>query len=144
VNAGIPPIVKLAERLRRDIEVAVQRWARYHKFAHGTVLRTKAMALAELTLRAWRDRARQREHVQQLVYDIDAMKQALQHGSECRMFASFAQYEAIYRIALDLGRQAGGWLKNHSLTTQNAPSRETPQRGQILSTRAASHCGAIR
>ncbi len=143
MSFSLPPIVKQAERLLVEIEQAVRCWPRYHKYAHGAVLRAKAMEVAELVHRAVRDRARKREWTQQLVWAIDALKLCLQLGSQIRAFASFKQFELLAKLAHDLGRQAGGWLKQQTPTGQNAASSATPQRAQILSTCAASN-GANR
>jgi hypothetical protein len=135
---SLPPIVKLAERLLVDIEQAVRTWPRYHKYAHGAVLRAKAMDVAETAHRAWRDRPRQAQWTQQLVWKIDELKISLQLGSQIRAFASFAQFEALARVAHQLGRQAGGWRKQQSSQDQNAAPRSAPQRVKKLSTRNAS------
>ncbi len=52
-----PGVVQLAERVLREIELAVRQWPRYHKYAHGSTLRSEAMKLAKLAHRAWREPA---------------------------------------------------------------------------------------
>lgn len=39
MSFSLPPIVKAAERLLLEIELAVRRFPRYHKYTHGTHLR---------------------------------------------------------------------------------------------------------
>ena len=42
MSFSLPPIVKAAERLLLEIEQAVRRFPRYHKYTHGTRLREQA------------------------------------------------------------------------------------------------------
>ena len=138
-----PPIVRTAERLLLDIEKAVRRFPRYHKFTFGSTLRNQAFAVAQLANRAWRQRSKQAARVEQLVWAVDDIKIALQLGSQLRAFASLAQYEAVARVARDLGKQVGGWHRQLHPKGQNAPAVAPDQRAQILSTRAASDEGAM-
>src|SRR6185437_6638431 len=120
MSFSLPPIVKLAERLLVDIEQAVRRFARFHKYSFGADLRAQAMKVARLAHRAWRDRARQAEWVGQLVWAVDDLKLSMQLGSR----------------AADLGRQTGGWHRQLHPNVQNGPHRIAGQRDQILSSRA--------
>ncbi len=139
----LPPIVKLAERVLVEIEQAVRRFARFHKYTFGSELRTQAMRVCRLAHRAWRDRARQAEWLTKLVWSIDDLKLSLQLGSRIQAFASFAQFEMLSRLIVDLGRQTGGWHKQHHPNGQNAYARDaSSQRAKILSTQAASMCEA--
>jgi hypothetical protein len=106
-----PTIVKLAERMLKDIEQAVRGFARFHKYQHGAVLRERAMAVAEAAHRAWRERGVVL-YVEQLVDAVDSLKIALQLGQQIHAFASFRQFEAIATVQADLGRQCGGWLQD--------------------------------
>jgi hypothetical protein len=135
---SLPPIVKLAERLLVEIEVAVRRFPRYYKYTVGADLRVSAMKVCRITHRAWRDRARQAEMVARLVWAIDDLKINLQLGKGVRAFASFAQFEALARLSVELGKQAGGWNKRNAPRGQNGGAAAPDQRAQILSTRAAS------
>ncbi|TAA42509.1 four helix bundle protein [Pseudoxanthomonas winnipegensis] len=141
----LPPIVKTAERLLVDIEQAVRRFPRYHRYQIGADLRRQAMAVYRDADRAWRDRQHQAERVAQLVWDIDELKQHLQVAKLLQAFASFKQFEALARAAHQLGAQAGGWRRHQSTPqAQNAAGvGAVPQRGQKLSTCAAS-AGAKR
>ena len=138
MTSQVPPIVKLAEQLLVQIEQVVRRFARYHKYTVGSELRTQAMAVALLAARAWRDRDNQKTLVRQLVWEIDALKQRMQLASLIQAFASFKQFEALARLAKSLGRQVGGWYRDIHPKALNAAPPAAPQRGQILSTRAAS------
>ena len=136
----LPPIVKAAERLLVDIEQAVRRFPRTHRYAIGEDLRRKAMAVYSLACRAWRDRRQQRYLVERLVWMVDELKQHMQIAKLLHAFVSFGQFEALARQAHALGAQAGGWRRNiqQSPSVQSAAGPTAgPQRDQKLSTRAA-------
>ncbi len=141
---ALPPIVKLAERLMLEVERAVRAFPRYHKYSLGQELRQQCREVVRLCYRAWRDRDEQPTTLRALVEGIDEIKLSLQLGSQLKAFRSFAEFEALLRVALDLGRQAGGWHKQvlSHLKGQN-PEADTPrERAHTLSTRSASHAGA--
>jgi hypothetical protein len=80
---------------------------------------------------------------EELVWAIDTLKIQLQLCSRLQAFASFGQFEALARLAYQLGRQAGGWLKQKKLHRhrdgQNAPGSDAcAQRAKELSTHGAS------
>ena len=137
----LPPIVKAAERLCVEIEQAVRRFPRYHRYQIGADLRAQAMAVYARADRAWRDRAHQRRWVIQLVWDIDELQRRLQIAKQLKATASFRQFEHLVRLIEALGKQAGGWrrhLQQHP-NGQNAQGpRAAAQRAKTLSTCAAS------
>ena len=138
MSFSLPPIVKQAERLLLEIEKAVRSFPRYEKYGCGTDLRAQARKVSVLTHRAWRQQRARGWLIAKLIEEIDELKILLQLGVRLRAFASFRQFEMLGRLASDLGKQAGGWKRQH-LTTQNAQAGSAPaQRGQILSTSAAS------
>ncbi len=143
---AIPPLAKLSEQLHRDIELAVIRFARFHKYQIGADLRRQAAEIRRLVDRAWRDQAQRTYWSGELVWAIDEIKLTLQMCSQLRAFTSFWQFEALIRQAEDLGRQAGGWKRQQQETPkgQNSPPPSGPKRAQILSTHAASMSGANR
>ena len=132
----IPQIVKSAERFMAEIEIAVARFPRAHRYTLGADLRKNAMEVARLAHRAWRDRE---FSLDALSDAIDDLKLRLQLGQQVHAFVSFAQFEALARSLGDLGRQCGGWRKQRrSVNGQNArPSSAAEQRSLILSARAA-------
>jgi len=135
----LPPIAKLSERLLLDIEQAVGRFVRKHRYSIGADLRSQAMQVRRLVDRAWRDRAQLLHWTTELVWAIDDLKLTLQLGSQLRAFNSFVQFEGLIRTTEDLGRQAGGWKRQQQHPKdQNPPPRTGSERVQILSTRAAS------
>jgi hypothetical protein len=136
-----PTIVKLAERMLKEIEIAVRYFSRFHKYRHGDTLRDRAMKVAELAHKAWRERGAI-EHVEALVDAVDNLKIALQLGQQIQAFASFRQFEALARVQADLGRQCGGWLRTRRGNGQNASARGQVQRAERLSPRAAPGANA--
>jgi hypothetical protein len=133
----LPKIVKDAEGLMREIELAVRTFPRYHKYAIGSELREQARNVTRLAHRAWRDRARQLEWSGKLAFAIDDLKFSLQLGQNVQAFKSFRQFEAIARLTAEVGMQCGGWRKE-IIKGQNARAASSAQRPQILSSQAAS------
>ncbi len=137
----LPPIVKASERLLIDIEQAVRAFPRYHRYQIGTELRHQAMTVYRTANRAWRDRAHQRRWVEQLVWQVDELKQYLQTGKLLHAFTSFRQFEYLATQANGLGAQSGGWRRQ--LQHPNVQNAQGPmavaQRDKKLSTHAASH-----
>jgi hypothetical protein len=136
----LPPIVKLSDRLLVDVEQAVRRFARFHKYTFGSKLRDAAFELTKAAHKAWTDREHRDDCIKQLVAGVDDVKLLLQLGKNIRAFSSFGQFEHLARTAREIGKQVGGWnrqSKRHS--GQNAEPRVAPQRAHSLSTRAASY-----
>ena len=127
-----------------EVERAVRAFPRYHKYSRGQELRQQCRDVVRLCYRAWRARGEQHTVLPALVEGIDDIKISLQLGSQLRAFRSFAAFEALLRIALDLGRQAGGWRKQVllHLKGQNPEAVAPRERAHTLSTRSASHVGA--
>jgi hypothetical protein len=134
----IPNIVKAAERLMADLEIAVTRFPRAHRYTLGSDLRRQAMEVTRLAHRGWRDRTGGVARLTALSDAIDDLKLRVQLASQVRAFVSFAQFEALARSLSDLGRQCGGWLKQRSAKGQNGRPSAAAQRPLILSSRAAS------
>jgi hypothetical protein len=134
----IPTIVKAAERFMADLEIAVARFPRAHRYTLGSDLRAQAMVVARAAHRSWRDQAGRVERILELSDAIDDLKLRMQLGSNVNAFVSLAQFEALARSLSDLGRQCGGWRKQYSAKGQNARPSVAEQRPLILSSRAAS------
>lgn len=134
---ALPPIARLARRVRRDIEKAVEHFPRFHRYSVGKELHEGARAVAHWVHRAWRDRTQQLAHVRALVLAIDDLKVSMQLAQDVHAFASLRQFEAIYRLVSDLGRQSGGWLKALHSSGQNGRASAPDQRAQKLSSQAA-------
>jgi hypothetical protein len=132
-----PQIVQLAEQVLLQIEEAVRSFPRYHKYACGSELRDDARKVAKAAHRAWRDRECKGDRINDLVIAVDDLKLSMQIAQRLRAFKSFAQFEAVARNVSDLGRQCGGWQKQHP-KSQNHQAKSPDGRAQILSARDAS------
>jgi hypothetical protein len=132
-----PPIARLSHRILIDIENAVRRFARFHKYSVGADLRFHAMQVARCVHKAWRDSDQRLERVKELCSTVDDLKISLQLAKEVKAFGSFAEFEAIARSVNELGAQSGGWLRSLQSKGQNATVREPAQRAQILSAQVA-------
>lgn len=128
LQPGLPTICRDANRLLLAVEQCVRNFARYHKYQVGADLRQQAMHMARLAQRAWRDRAQQALHVGQLVWAVDEFKLSLQLAKTVQAFASFAQFEACATLAVQLGKQSGGW--HRQLVTSQRASTGTLSKGQ--------------
>lgn len=133
-----PAIVQLAERVLVEIEEAVRMFPRYHKYAIGSELRSRARGTAQAACRVWRDVEQRTERFRQLEVAIDDLKLELQTAQRLKAFRRFAQFEVIARNVSSLGRQFGAWQRQH-LKSQNCQASRPDGRAQILSARDASH-----
>lgn len=116
------------------IEKAVACFPRLHRYTHGAVLRVRAMDVWESAVRAWRQRDRQAELVDQLSEKIDGLKIAMQLGRQIDAFRSSGEFEAVYRAVADLGRQCGGLKKWHAKRLNPVGQQHgLPERPPILS-----------
>jgi hypothetical protein len=132
-----PPIARLSHRILADVENAVRRFPRFHKYSAGADLRFHAMQVARCVHKAWRDPNQRLARVLELCNAVDDLKISMQLGKAVRAFGSFAEFEALARLVHELGQQSGGWLKKLQSKGQNAQAREPAQRAQILSTQGA-------
>lgn len=115
-----------------DIENAVRGFARYQKYTLGTDLRQAAMLVVKVCNRVWRDRCRQHYWVTELIWAVDELKLSLQLASQLKAFKSFKQFEAIIRLADEVGRCAGGWKRSLREKSQNSAGQLSPERAQML------------
>ncbi len=140
MSFSLPPVVKQAETVRAEIERAVRRWTRDNRFGHGVELRRQAKEVVKAAHMAWRDRSNLAARLDKLVEEVDSLKLDLQLAQQIHAFNSFAQFEAIFRLARNLGQQVGGWRKQQHSKRQNPPAEQhaLAERAQILSTRGAS------
>ena len=137
-------MIKACERLLVELEQAVRQFPRYHRYAVGADLRKAAQATYCTANRAWRDQAGRPQWVDRLVWQVDEIKMHLQVAKLVGALASFRQFEHLARQVEGLGAQVGGWRRQLHPSAQNATAaRGVPQRGQKLSTQAAS-AGANR
>jgi hypothetical protein len=140
----LPPAVRLAETLARDIELAVPKFDRVHRHAFGEALRADAWAVLTTANRAARKRDQRAQLLERLVDEVDDLKQRMQLGQRLRQFSSFGQFEALMRSAIELGRHVGGWHRDLHPKGQSGQAPAPGQRAMTLSTRAASRHEANR
>jgi len=146
---GPPTIVKAAEQLLFEIERAVAAFPRKHRYQLGADLRSgavDAVLLSQQAYRAMRDRPRQAGLVDALALVVDKLKLQLQVAQRLQC-CSFARFELLARMAIDVGRQCGGWKRQISSLVngqnpQAAQTRSHAERAETLSTRAAQPSGA--
>jgi hypothetical protein len=139
-----PPAVRVAERLAAAIEQAVTKFDRAHRYAFGTELRRAATSVLLITNRAARKPDVRAQLLQRLADEVDDLKQRMQVGQRLHQFSSFGQFEALMGIAIDLGRQVGGWNRDVTRKGQSGQAPAPGQRAMTLSTRAASKYEANR
>ncbi|MGN6520851.1 MAG: four helix bundle protein [Dokdonella sp.] len=139
-----PAIIKAIERLLVDVDRAVRTFARRFRYDLGGDLRKQAMQVFHLANKAVRDQVleRRRQWIDDLVWAIDDLKQYLQTAKLLGATRSFGQFAHLARQIEDVGRQAGGWKRQLNPKAQSAQADAHAQRGQKLSTRAASAAGA--
>ncbi len=139
-----PPCVKASERLLLDIEQAVRKFPRYHRYQIGADLRRAAGDAYRLANRACRDRAHRRRVLEELVWKVDELNQHLQIAKMLHATKSFRQFEHLARQVSNLGAQARGWRDSQPQDAmhpngQNAQGDPAvAQRAEKLSTHAAS------
>jgi hypothetical protein len=107
------PLWRDATRFLVEVEDAVRRFPRYHKYTLGSDLRRQAMDLCRRVARAAQctDAARRAVQVEQLVWQVEDLKMTLQLAKEVEAFASFAQFQRLAEQMVALGKQSGGWWK---------------------------------
>lgn len=132
-----PPIARLSHRILTDVETAVRRFPRFHKYSVGADLRAHAMQVARCVHKAWRDAEQRLHRVMEVCSAVDDLKISMQLAKQVRAFGSFAEFEAVARLVNELGQQSGGWLKKLQSKGQNEQVLEPAQRAQILSTQVA-------
>ncbi|MGC1550750.1 MAG: four helix bundle protein [Rhodanobacter sp.] len=141
---SLPPAVRLAETLARDIEQAVSKFSRAHRYGFGTSLSNDAWKVLTTANSAARKPEKRAELLAELVDQVDDLKQRLQLGQRLQQFSSFGQFEALMRTAIQLGKQVGGWHRDFHPKGQSGQASAPGQRAMTLSTRAASQHEANR
>ena len=122
------PLWRDATRLLIEMEDAVRRFPRYHKYSLGSELRRQAMDLCRLVARAAQDMdaARRARRVEALVWQVEDLKMSIQLAKELEAFASFAQFQRLAELAVALGKQSGGWWKRARSAAQGASREGAP------------------
>lgn len=105
------PIWRDANRLLLETEQVVRSFCRYHKYSIGEQLRATAMRLCQSIHRAVSRKHSHIKLVQQVTELVDDFKLQIQLARELKAFANFTQFQRVAELAVGLGKQAGGWLK---------------------------------
>jgi len=105
------PIWRDAGRLLLELEQAVRGFPRYHKYTVGSELRSTALRLCQTIHRAYSRKGSRVKLVQQVSELVDDLKMQIQLARELKAFQNFAQFQRAAELAVSLGRQAGGWLR---------------------------------
>ena len=135
---NLPPAVRAAEGLARDIEQAVAKFQRAHRYTFGADLRKRAWAVLQIANQAARKPDQRVALLAQLVEAVDDLKLTIQLGQTLRQFSTFGQFQSLMRSAMQLGQQIGGWHKQVHPKGQNDRAHAHGQRAVTLSTHATS------
>lgn len=100
-------------------EEFVRGFARHHKYTIGTEIRKQAMKAWRMVHRAHFDQTAQARVMEQLVWTVDDYKLSLQMAKEIKAFQNFSQFEAVALLAVQIGKQCGGW---HRQTRSRGPA----------------------
>ena len=106
-----PAIWADAMRLAVEIEQAVRRFSRYHKYTLGADMRRQAAHICQLVGQAARFAHQRPRTLERLVMAVEALKTTIYLAKEVQAFASFAQFQRIVELAVLVGKQSGGWFK---------------------------------
>ena len=116
------PIWRDAQRLLLAVERAVSTFPRRHRFGLGEDLRRLAQRICRRVNRAWRAPAMRQVELERLVWDVDDLKTLLQLGKELRVFSSFREFQDLAELAVQLGKQSGGWRRRLGTQPEVRPS----------------------
>jgi len=103
------PIFKKALDLNVYIEEAVRNFSHYHKYAIGSELRQKAREVLYGIYRVYFSTDK-REAIVTLRNGIEELKITIYLAKELKSLRDFKQFEILSRLAVELAKQAQGWL----------------------------------
>ena len=144
LQQGLPTICRDAERLLLAVEQCVRNFPRYHKYQMGSQLRAQALDVARLAQRAWRDKRNQAAHVGQLVWAVDEVKLSLQLAKTIQAFVSFSQFETCATLAVQIGKQSGGWHRQLVTSQSASAARAEVNRQKSQSAEVTPHAPTAR
>lgn len=122
-----PAIWADAMQLAIEIETAVRGFPRYHKYTLGSDLRRQAAVVCRRVAQAARFPERRMAALEALVMAVEDLKITLQLAKEVKAFANFAQFQRVVELAVQVGKQSGGWWKQ---ARSAAPRTAGPPAGQ--------------
>lgn len=136
---NLPPAVKLAERLAADIEEAVTRFDRRHRYTFGKELRERAWTVLKTVDAAARDPDRRALLLKRACRGMDELKATMQLGQRLRQFVSFRQFEALFREASKLGQQVGHFRHANAHRLRERMLARRPWLASLTNTRRRFH-----
>jgi len=93
------------------VETIVKNFEKYHKYTIGLELRTRAQATLFLIAQA--NMAQEKSEKLYLLRDsCEQLKMVVLVAKELKAFKSFAQFEHISRLVIEVCKQAQAWLKS--------------------------------
>jgi len=130
------PIYRKAMQLAVYMEQVVHDFPRYHKYAIGADLRNLSKELVSRVIQA--NSLQDRQAVLVELTDLaERMKTTIIIGKEIKAFKNFNQFQQAAALAVDVCRQAEGWVKS---------SRgKKPESGRIVTRpeRVEDHCAPV-
>lgn len=105
------PIFKKALELNTYIEEAVRNFSRYNKYAIGSELRQKAREVLYAIYKIYFAEEKKRALVA-LRDRVEELKITIYLAKELKALRDFKQFELLSHLAVELARQAQGWLQS--------------------------------
>ena len=110
-------IYKRAMDLPIYLEAVVRGFSRYHKYPIGSELRELSREIVRRIIAA-NSREDKLEHLSGLRDAVEQMKITIMICKEVKAFRSFKSFQHAAESAVDIGRQAEGWLKSVKKNTR--------------------------
>jgi len=116
------PLWRDASQFLLEVEQAVRRFPRYHKYTLGSELRRQAMQICRLVARAAQcaETAQRERLVESLVWQVEDAKMSVQLAKELQAFCSPPVRTGAGTGRMVLGKQSGGWWKRARSAAQGA------------------------
>ncbi len=107
------PIWKASMELCLYVDTMVKNQERYYRYTIGSELRSEAKEMLLLIAKANREKDLKRvEVLEQLVDKCEAFKVSVILAKELGVFKGFKQFEHSSKLAVNLSKQAVGWLNS--------------------------------
>jgi len=104
------PIYRKGLELSIYLETVVRNFSRYNKYTLGERMRTLALDIVTMTIRANSERDRVKT-LEELRVKIEELKTVFHVAKEVKAFPNFNTFAHGTKLLVDLGRQNEGWLK---------------------------------
>jgi len=107
------PIYKKALDLAVYIETIAGNFSRAHKYTIGTDLRNSSKKILLLIARANCAKDK-KDRLLEVRDNIEEVKILVRISKELKVFRSFASFEQITRLTMDVARQCEGWYRSQN------------------------------